>query len=324
MKVYLNLAFIKALENIILQSPLKLNDDNDVQIQNVLNVRHLLQVLPIVIDAECNYHNRILPILKCFKEEELSLLKIILKRNPTASFENLFCEDVNNKFKDNSGIYFVNDNGLKEVAEKTGITFCDGDYLKNNYLFKDYNLNIRPFDGCFNNVLNVVPPTNSMLIIDRYIFDKPFDEKLNNLLVFITKFKQNCTQIPFHLSIIYSDQKGTLPPQNVQIAFNKLSTLENIEVELILLKRNIPRDRVIYTNYSIIDIGHPFETTDIQNRKTVYNQMFIPQNNDFVKIKNKIDGFKNILNDWKKTINGILKSDKMQTNPFKNRIFSEV
>jgi hypothetical protein len=110
----------------------------------------------------------------------------------------------------------------------------------------------------------------------------------------------------------------------VQIAFNKLSTLENIEVELILLKRNIPRDRVIYTNYSIIDIGHPFETTDIQNRKTVYNQMFIPQNNDFVKIKNKIDGFKNILNDWKKTINGILKSDKMQTNPFKNRIFSEV
>ena len=259
MKVYLNLAFIKALESMIIQS--RINNDfveNNVQIRNIINVNSLLQSLPVVIDAECNYDNHIIPELKCIKEEKLFLLKSIIKI-PTTSFENLFCKDVEHKFKNNSGIYFLNNNVLKAKAEESGITFCDGVFLEKNVLFKEYSFTKRPFDGCFDNILNNVPPTNSILIIDRYIFDKPHNEKLNNLLAFVTKFKQNCTHIPFHLSIIYSDQKGTLPIMNVQNAFNKLSSLKNIEVELILLKINIPRDRVIYTNYSIIDILFEFQ-----------------------------------------------------------------
>lgn len=113
------------------------------------------------------------------------------------------------------------------------------------------HLTDEPIDDDWEPVKYSIPPVNAMLIIDSYIFGNPFEKKLKSLIEFVKLYKGNLS-IPFHLTILFTLAQGN--HHLVKKAFQLLSDIGNIEIQL-LADKNLPTsDRLIFTNYTSGDI----------------------------------------------------------------------
>lgn len=224
-------------------------------------------------------------------------LDIVPNYNAYYLFENIFIKGKN------SGTIIIDD--LKNIVD-----FYSKCTVNSLEISDDYAL-----------IEGAVPPCNSMIIIDKYLFIG--EKKLENLIKFINLYKNIELNVPFQLTIIssYDNNNRTISPAIFEKSIQELNKLENFNYE-VLLDKNIPiDDRLIYTNYTKGSIGHPFD-----NRKTVFNQNFLGTSDN---IKRDYMDFYQGLDSWKKFCNkvpekmGIIKTRFSNTN-FNNRIFENI
>lgn len=187
------------------------------------------------------------------------------------------------------------------------------------------------YSGCTVNSLEIsndysiieksVPPCNSMMIIDKYLFNG--DKKLENLIKFIKLYKNKELDVPFQLTIVssYDNSNRTISPSIFQKSILALNRIENFNYE-ILLDKNIPiDDREIYTNYTKGSIGHPFD-----DRKTLFNQNFLATSDNIM--RDYMDFYQSLIS-WKKFCSEIPEkmgniATKFSNTEFKNRLFENI
>jgi len=218
------------------------------------------------------------------------------------------------RVKDYNGFYFLKNH----FPEENNVIVKDEKY-DFKYFYEDCSVSVYSFNGSIGDLKQFIPPANAMIISDPYIFDEPLDIKIGKVREFINLIKANCIDIPFHLSIltrtenIYKVKKG----------FEELSKIDNLAIQIVTLnKKDCERDRNIFTNYTSITIGHPFE-----NKKTNFNQNFFAVENDPVKIsmnyttnRSQLDDIKKKISNMPEYIRGV--QHKWQNTKFTNRLFN--
>lgn len=223
-------------------------------------------------------------------------------------------------FKNMSAFYFLNRTNGNEIERNLGVA-CKGIEFSGEDFYDNCTIADEPIAENWEPIKNSVPPVNAMLVIDKYIFDKPFEKKIQNLIEFIKLYKNNL-QIPFHLTILFSLNQGD---QNlINKAFRLLSEIGNMEVQL-YADHNLPSsDRLFFTNYTSGNIGHPFDA-----RPTRFTQNFLGRNNSIERIRNNYKNYRTDLLKWDLVIKkipqkfGIMQS-KWESSIFTNRLFEPV
>lgn len=173
-----------------------------------------------------------------------------------------------NEIDDYNGFYFTK----KTLNNTFNVVSKDAEFSFDNF-YDNCNQNGFQFNGNIKQIAKFTPPANAMIIVDPYIFETPFLEKKRLLIEFIMLHKKKTTAIPFQLTILTKSGNN-----NINSAFADLSTIENIEIEIINFNR-LGRDRYILSNYSYTNIQHPFEL-----RETHFNQNFLAHEYDARKI----------------------------------------
>jgi hypothetical protein len=217
-----------------------------------------------------------------------------------------------------SAFYLITANQI--INKQSGVIIID-DLINLNNFYSECTVNSLEIKDDYSIIKEAVPPCNSMIIIDKYLFDG--EKKLNNLIKFIKLYHNKVLDIPFQLTIIssYENYNKTISPSIFNDYIQELDRIENFNYE-ILLDKNIPRsDRLIYTNYTIGNIGHPFD-----NRPTVFNQNFLGTSNN---IKRNYLEFYQRLIEWEKFCDKIpekmgLIETRFCNVQFKNRIFENL
>jgi len=222
--------------------------------------------------------------------------------------------------KNLSAFYFLNINNGHEIAQTHGIA-CKGLDFNGEEFYDNCTITDEPITDNWEPIAKSVPPVNALLVIDKYIFDYPFEKKIKSLIEFIKLYKGNL-QIPFHLTVLFALNHGD---QNlIKKAFQLLSEIGNIEVQL-YADHNLPSsDRLIFTNYTSGNIGHPFD-----GRDTRFSQNFLGRDNNVERIRNNYKNYKRDLIKWNSVINNIpgsfgVMQSKWETSTFTNRLFEPV
>lgn len=171
--------------------------------------------------------------------------------------------------------------------------------------------------GDINELKEIVPPANAMIINDNYLFEDPV--KLPYLIDFIKLYKAELSEIKFQVSIFSYSSNA---PQ-VTKAFQQIQEIDpNIQVEIILTtNKTEKRDRQIYTNYATMNFGHPFE-----EKETHFSQNFLGVENDVSRIKINYANFISHLKMYKQKIDGTpetfgITQMKWKSEEFTNRLF---
>jgi hypothetical protein len=318
MRVYINDHFFEQLQLIYEEGVSDLFSSKAGSIKAVVE---LLSSLPLHIDLDEEI------LLKYLNENDIgqsftSIRKLILKvavRNQHLNQWQNFTEIPT----DLNSYYFLSNHDGEDLTRKKGIVAKDVEYDGNS--FYDYlTVADLEIEKDLSVLEDLIPPCNAMLIIDRYLFGPPFERKLKGLTEFITLFKSDL-QIPFHLSILIAseDRNGriTTIKNDIDKAFQKLSSIPNIELELLVDNKISEHDRLIMTNYTSINIGKPFDGT-----KTKFNQKFLGRSNGNQSITDNYRDHRSKLREWQNFINLVpqqmgLQKTRWQTSKFKNRIF---
>jgi hypothetical protein len=206
------------------------------------------------------------------------------------------------------------------INKQSGVIIID-DLINLNNFYSECTVNSLEIRDDYSIIKEAVPPCNSMIIIDKYLFVG--DKKLNNLLKFIKLYHNKVLDVPFQLTIIssYDNNNKTISPSIFKDSIQELDRIENFNYEILLDKNIRTGDRLIYTNYTKGNIGHPFD-----NRPTVFNQNFLGTS-DNIK-RDYIDFFKS-LTDLEKFCDkipetmGIIET-RFYNVKFKNRIFENL
>ena len=224
---------------------------------------------------------------------------------------------------DLNSYYFLSNHDGEDLTKTKGIVAKDAKYDGSGF-YETLTVADLQIEKDLSVLADSVPPCNAMVIIDKYLFGPPFERKLKGLTEFISLFKRDL-QIPFHLSILFAseDKNGRIIAikSNIDKAFEKLSGLPNVELELLVDNKIAEHDRLIMTNYTSINIGKPFDGT-----KTKFNQKFLGRSNGNQSIIDNYRDHKSKLLEWQRFINLIppqmgLQKTRWQTSKFKNRIF---
>lgn len=224
-----------------------------------------------------------------------------------------------------SAYYFTDETSFgKELISAgiigRGIDF-DGDYFFEKCTVADLHIK----EG-FTQIENVVTPASSMVIIDPYLFNEPFEKKLQNLIDFIKIYKGEL-KIDFHLTLLCTNEKKhgqKVSPLQIEKAFTSLIDLKAIEVQIFVENKKLPHDRMILSNYSTCNIGVPFMGVE-----TRYNQLFLGNGNSIDSIRLNYKIYKAELEKWYKLIMSIPKVIGLQkyiwaSSDFTNRIFEPI
>lgn len=282
MKVYLTPEFLDLLysqEEDVRKNYAKANDfikqDNYRKLHNNITINisvieNIITNLPCVIKSESPAKYEKLLNNDPISRTEGFLKKILQKGN--VDFSAITSDDDLLEVNDSISLYFYRLNNFDK--KDWGIISKDNSIdISRSYV--DTQKAIISFSGNFYSIKDLIPPTNSLLILDKYIFGRPYEQKLQNLLLLINLLRDRCRNIDFHLTIIYSvisgSPRGICEEGNVQTAYDEIIKQKNIKVELIRIDNHRFRDRFIFTNYTLLSIGHPFE-----NRVTTFLQSFIP------------------------------------------------
>ncbi len=236
-------------------------------------------------------------------------------RLKTCNFENW-----ESKINNLSAFYFMNSEQTEGFSKTNGVV-CKGNEYNGESFYEDCTVANLPIKGDWAPIINSIPPVNAMLIIDRYIFGNPFLIKLESLHDFIKVYKNNL-EIPFHLSILFSrniDKKRNIitpSPGEIQNAFDNLSQINNLEIRFYDSKIPIPiDDRLIYTNYTSGNIGHPWV-----KKETRFTQDFLGGEISSEKIRRNYEIYREELLRWNSFLNKA-NHEIWETSKFNNRLF---
>lgn len=227
------------------------------------------------------------------------------------------------KISNHSAFYFVSNDSGNSLSKNHGVAIKDNKFDGDDF-FDNYTIVDRPLGKGWEKITNAIPPCNSMLIVDKYIFGRPFQIKIKSLIDFISLYKGRI-KIPFHLTIIFSDtSKGKFITNagQIKMAFQKIMAISNIECQLFVNNDMPVDDRIILTNYTSGNIGHPFD-----DRPTKFNQNFLGHENDGLKIRRNYKEYEEQLRHWHNYIKIMAhKYSPIQTSwtssKFQNRLFS--
>lgn len=299
---------------------------DDILSPNITNMQamvHLLLALPVKTDLIREEVEQVITE-KNGQTTVKSIRDLIISLNVRNNTQFSIGADLS-VVKNFSAYYLLNnesdwENELGVVVKDTGF---DGSSFYDECTVADIAL---PENSSWECALQYFAPCNSMLIIDKYIFSNPFETKLKSLLEFINLHKKNI-KVPFHLTIIFSTEfKNTKQPplstNHINKAFHELKSMKSIDCELVIDNRIAIDDRLVFTNYTSANIGHPFD-----GRPTRFNQNFLGFETDKEKIRRNYKQYLADLRYWKKVIDKIpnnvgLQQVKWKSTNFENRIFN--
>lgn len=228
--------------------------------KNCSEIRNIIDNLPCtIVDTD----NQLSIILSDETNNETIDLRLTSHLKRLARKEiNDFKKRSQESFNDYNAIYFLDkrDKALDKL-KKSGVIYNDNNFNGLN-LFENFNLYVDRFQ--FDKVKDYqanFPATNSMIIYDQYIFGKPHNDKLQNLLAFLQSHKCEKLEIPFHLTIFYTRVKrneDVFKSGHFELIKEYLHNIKNLQFELVEMTRPESKDRFIITNYCYITSGHPF------------------------------------------------------------------
>lgn len=220
-----------------------------------------------------------------------------------------------------NAFYFLDNEAGDQTGYLNGIAIKDKTYDGTDF-FNDCTVVDLPIENDWLGITDSIPPCNAMLIIDKYIFGNPFEEKLSSLKSFIEMYKAD-TQIEFHLSILFSQENnGTIcTPAQIERAFNELCSINKLELQLLSDNRIPTRDRLFFTNYCSGNIGHPHDSGS-----TRFNQLFLGREDSKEKIRRNYNYYTAELKSWHSFIQRVPdRMGQIQTrwisSDFTNRLF---
>ncbi len=198
------------------------------------------------------------------------------------------------------------------------------DLLNTSHFYENCTVNSRSLSSDYTLIAEAAPPCNAMLYVDMYIFSSK--KKIDNFVKFISIYLNESLTFPFHLSIIssYEENNKTIPADSLNYAEVELNKINNLLFEILLDKSKhissemAKNDRLIFTNYTMGNIGHPFD-----GRLTIFNQNFLGTSSN---IKSTYEDFISNLKKWSDFINkvpqnlGVIKTKYINAS-FKNRLF---
>jgi len=315
MEIFVSEKFIEEI-TLAKNSAISQNDD-DMLISVIDLTRLLLSGLPVSTDINSDI------AIKLFDKtgnKSYKNLKEAIASNIIKSGNYKFYPTLNNSLIQNhQAYYFYDEDSIK--SRKLGLISIPNIFEIKNF-FKNCIVNSITLKKDYTLIEDAVPPCNAMLIIDKYIFDGK--EKLNNLIRFIKIYKNPNLSIPFQLTILSSYDNNSnryLGAKIFESVASELNNVDNLEFQ-IFLDKNIPvADRLIFTNYTKGNIGHPFD-----DRQTVFNQNFLGRSNN---IQGDYRDYKTDLTKWHILISKIPKkmgliSTKYESSLFQNRLFDNV
>ncbi len=230
--------------------------------------------------------------------------------------------DIKTDIKNPSAFYFLSDASVEAVDQSIGVV-CKGLDYDGEEFYESCTVADLPISNDWKPISNSVPPANAMLLIDKYIFGSPVENKLKSLLEFIKLYKGSL-KIPFHLSILFSNEHGNqniCTKYQINNAFDELRKINNLEVRL-YLDNNIPHhDRLIFTNYTTGNIGIPFAGFN-----TRFSQNFLGRSTSAEGVLRNYKHYKKDLISWNSFLLKI--PNRMgniqtiwETSNFENRLF---
>lgn len=195
------------------------------------------------------------------------------------------------------------------------------------HFYENCTVNSRSLSSDYTLIEEAAPPCNAMLYVDMYIFSSK--KKIDNFVKFISIYLNESLTFPFHLSIIssYEENNKTIPADSLNYAEVELNKINNLLFEILLDKSKhisselAKNDRLIFTNYTMGNIGHPFD-----DRLTIFNQNFLGTSSN---IKSTYEDFISNLKKWSDFINkvpqnlGYIKTKYFNVS-FKNRLLNDL
>lgn len=313
MKVFIENQYFNLLDKILESS---YNEFAHKKIANINSLIHLFTALPVYCDINIEEIKTITDNVSGNKNFT-SLKEIVI----TQAIKNQTLKLYNTKsipIEDHSAFYFYFNKSISKAGEEKGVFAkdieFDGSDCLNNFLVVD-----KSVKNDWEILKTSIPPCNAMLIIDKYVFSHPFKIKIEGLLKFLKLYKGKLKD-PFHLSIIYSDEKAGVrisKEKDIDFAFTNIKELGNVELEFIA-DNNIPTDdRLIFTNYTSGNIGHPFG-----KHNTRFNQKFLGFGNDGFEIMRNYKEYKRRLSSWFEFIQNVDNCNRRTSSNFKNRLFT--
>jgi hypothetical protein len=326
MKIYLSISYLKSLQEIIDNTR---NEKNKNLLRWVFcsRLEKFLTSLDVIYDISKDELYSLLEksnsnCARTFTEQILFNL-ISLERPPKHRSIN----EIDNF----NGYYFINDNNLCLLAKNRGVMALQPP--KSEYfLFEKYSYANRRLkhnrDGksMYTNFLQNRPPVNALIIVDKYLLypskKMTIDKKTDSIYAFV-KYIMGDTSESFHLTMMFSNTQGneSVPRESIEKLKMKFAN-KNIELELIIYNNFKSTDRVFFTNYSTISMGHPFS-----EGITYITQNFLGNGHDRQEITEQYqDYLKDIYHIWQKRKSA---TDSPVENlnceylndPFQNRIF---
>jgi hypothetical protein len=298
MEVYLSEDYLPVLENILNE---KCNDLFNIEkIYNIKSITKLITALPVFTDIS---FQKAKDLLENFNDQtnrnniRSSLISSLINASNFYPINFNLTTEIPNY----SGYYFISDQKLAFNAEQKGLAIKNQNYKGEEYYNKLTCAHVNLEDNDYSSLNERIPPCNAMVIYDRYLFT-PFNKKFKNLKTFIEIFSKGL-KIPFHLTLIFSSKNGLdeLISSHDLIKCFSLLNQNNIQTQFIINNQNnedrLSSDRLIYTNYTTINIGHPFH-----KYRTVFNQNFLGSGYDEREIKKNYEMYKSDLSNFSKII----------------------
>jgi hypothetical protein len=173
-----------------------------------------------------------------------------------------------------SGFYFLSED-LNQIFTEKGVIYKDQKYDCKSFYDRANVAHLEIAQANLDAIKDTLVPCNAMIIQDKYLLT-PFEGKIKNLMNFINLYNKKIS-IDFHLTLIFSFYNGirNLDMDNFKHAIKELNQ-GNLKTQFIIYNKQYNKpDRLIYTNYSSANIGHPF----FETHTTVFNQRFMASGN---------------------------------------------
>ena len=310
MEIYISKAYFSKLDDIWHSPSVSIHDRKNA---NMVAISNLLCALPIYTDVSVEEIQAIYLKNSGNKNFNSFLSAVIMQAIKSNHLYEYSFEKELIDFNNLSAYYFIHMQNLNSSEKDNGI-ICKGSEFNGEKFYEHCAVTDLPIKN-LERIRDSIPPTNSMLIVDKYVFEQ--ENKLFHLIEFIKLYKGEL-KIPFHLTILFSKTDDS---KRIQKSFNELKEIGNIEIQLYYGDKVPHRDRVIFTNYCSINIGHPFE-----ENMTWFNQKFIGLGNSSNSVKEQYNDYYSDLRFYKKYIDCIPTKMGMQmriweTTKFSNRIF---
>jgi hypothetical protein len=277
-----------------------------------------------------------LPVLCDITEDEIFILKENIKKqnNLTLKYSlllkiissgNIFelLKSSISKVDNYSAYYFLDEKSLINDAQKQGVIAINSKKLFDYNLFDNYTYSNRKIiDNNYRLLRKYHIPANALLIRDKYLL-KPVKQKIHNLSKFISYIIGD-VKLKFHLTLIFSTilRDNTVEINEIDELISEFKNF-NLLLEIIIDNELKSSDRICYTNYSTITIGHPF-----QDGITYISQNFLGYGSDSNEINIHYEDYKSDLKKLSSTVHKANQKDAVNYDCiypmgfFRNRIFN--